>query len=150
MLKRVQFLLFKLPFKCENIVSFRGLRPLTRGVTPGPHWGGYAPMQTPYRLVLPHSPPPPTNTGSAPAYHLSECLHKAHELLHDWWANCCHFDICSVRFIIDLLNCVKHKPEPLPCSVHMQRNTRSSDTVLSVCFSVKLIDHSCIMLLTLE
>ena len=44
----MQFLLFKLTFKCKNVVSFRGQSPPDRGVrgfAPGLHWG--------------HSPRPP-------------------------------------------------------------------------------------------
>ena len=38
----MEFLLFKLTFKCKNVVSFRGRSlpdPPTRGFAPGPHWG---------------------------------------------------------------------------------------------------------------
>ena len=38
----MQFLLFKLTFKCKNVVSFRGASPHdppTRGFAPGSHWG---------------------------------------------------------------------------------------------------------------
>ena len=61
LLKMVQFSLYKGSFKCENVVSFRGLHPLTPwpGALPLDHTGGYVP-RPPYRLVLPHSPSPST------------------------------------------------------------------------------------------
>jgi len=51
MLKMVQFSLFKLPFKCENIVSFRGASPLTPwpGALPLVPTGGIATA-----LAIPH------------------------------------------------------------------------------------------------